>query len=166
MAATKRYGIAINISGVELINTATPHLARSLWPHYSRQSDLLVFVVDSRDQERLPEARLELERVARSLGGRVPVLVLANKQDLPGTVGGLVTPSQLNPSFCFIYLMCSLTNHLKMVKNSINPKFSQVQRRCLQSAACLGFMKPKTVAGASEIAAQSRARVWRRFLLT
>ena len=57
---------------------------RSLWRSYCRQSDLIVFVVDSEDQERLEEARLELELIVKVIGRNVPVLILANKQDLPG----------------------------------------------------------------------------------
>jgi ADP-ribosylation factor-like protein 4 len=46
-----------------------------------------VFVVDSVDRERLEEARVELLRTARAPEtANVPVLVLANKQDLPGSM--------------------------------------------------------------------------------
>lgn len=58
---------------------------RPLWKSYTRNTDGIVFVVDSVDLERMEEARVELIRIARStenLG--VPILVVANKQDLPG----------------------------------------------------------------------------------
>lgn len=58
---------------------------RPLWRSYTRCTDGIVFVLDSVDDERLEEARMELVRMAKApenLG--VPVLVLANKQDLPG----------------------------------------------------------------------------------
>ncbi|KAL3219041.1 hypothetical protein MRX96_031195 [Rhipicephalus microplus] len=54
-----------------------------LWRSYTRCTDGVVFVLDSVDEERMEEARLELQRVARENPG-VPLLVLANKQDLPG----------------------------------------------------------------------------------
>ena len=41
-------------------------------------------MVDSEDEERLEEARLELEMIVKVIGRNVPVLILANKQDLPG----------------------------------------------------------------------------------
>ncbi|CAG0907695.1 unnamed protein product [Darwinula stevensoni] len=58
---------------------------RPLWKSYTRCTDGIVFVLDSVDTERMEEARLELQRTAKSpenIG--VPILVLANKQDLPG----------------------------------------------------------------------------------
>ncbi|XP_057709087.1 ADP-ribosylation factor-like protein 4C [Corythoichthys intestinalis] len=57
---------------------------RPLWRSYSRAADGLVYVVDSVDAERLEEARAELHKVTRlseNLGA--PLLVIANKQDLP-----------------------------------------------------------------------------------
>jgi len=60
---------------------------RPLWRSYTRCTDGIIFVVDSSDVERLEEARLELLKIAK-LTERyaVPILVLANKQDLPGAV--------------------------------------------------------------------------------
>jgi ADP-ribosylation factor-like protein 4 len=58
---------------------------RPLWRSYTRCTDGIVFVVDSVDAERMEEARMELLRTAKSPeNAGVPVLVLANKQDLPG----------------------------------------------------------------------------------
>ena len=47
--------------------------------------DAIVFVVDSVDVERMEEAKMELMRTAKSPdNSQVPILILANKQDLPG----------------------------------------------------------------------------------
>ena len=46
----------------------------------------MMFVVDLEDKERLEEARLEIGRMIRVLGKSVPIMVLANKMDLPGTI--------------------------------------------------------------------------------
>ncbi|KAM8902518.1 ADP-ribosylation factor-like protein 14 [Spinachia spinachia] len=56
---------------------------RPHWRHHYADTAGLVFVVDSCDQKRLDEARKELHRVIKfeSLRG-VPLVVLANKQDL------------------------------------------------------------------------------------
>ncbi|CAL4129973.1 unnamed protein product, partial [Meganyctiphanes norvegica] len=65
---------------------------RPLWRSYTRATDALVFVVDSScSQDRLEEAKEELGRLLKQQGAscfaqgrpRPPVLVLANKQDLP-----------------------------------------------------------------------------------
>lgn len=60
---------------------------RPLWKSYTRCTDGIIFVVDSCDIERLEEAKMELTRTARSPDNAgVPILILANKQDLPGTI--------------------------------------------------------------------------------
>ncbi|CAL4096180.1 unnamed protein product, partial [Meganyctiphanes norvegica] len=65
---------------------------RPLWRSYTRATDALVFVLDScSSPERLEEARLELARLSKQQGSecatmsrpRPPLLLLANKQDLP-----------------------------------------------------------------------------------
>lgn len=58
---------------------------RPLWKSYTRCTDGIVFVLDSVDVERIEEAKMELARTAKSPDNSgVPILVLANKQDLPG----------------------------------------------------------------------------------
>ena len=57
---------------------------RPLWRSYTRCTDAIIFVVDSSCEDRFEEARLELLKIAK-LTERyaVPILLLANKQDLP-----------------------------------------------------------------------------------
>lgn len=58
---------------------------RPLWKSYTRCTDGIVFVLDSVDIERMEEAKMELVRTAKSPDNvGVPILILANKQDLPG----------------------------------------------------------------------------------
>ncbi|XP_050706629.1 ADP-ribosylation factor-like protein 4C [Eriocheir sinensis] len=66
---------------------------RTLWRAYTRGADAVLFVVDaSSGEERLEEARHELHVLVRRQAAqsaalrrsRPPLLVLANKQDLPG----------------------------------------------------------------------------------
>ncbi len=63
---------------------------RPLWRSYTRCTDGIIFVVDSCKEERLEEAKLELLKFCRcaqhAKSGGVPVLVLANKQDLPSAM--------------------------------------------------------------------------------
>lgn len=57
---------------------------RPLWKSYTRCTDGIVFVLDSVDVERMEEAKMELIRTVKSPeNSQVPILVLANKQDLP-----------------------------------------------------------------------------------
>lgn len=58
---------------------------RPLWKSYTRCTDGIVFVLDSVDVERMEEAKMELIRTVKAPENvGVPILVLANKQDLPG----------------------------------------------------------------------------------
>ncbi|KAL3987761.1 hypothetical protein ACER0C_014876 [Sarotherodon galilaeus] len=60
---------------------------RPLWKSYTRRMDGLVFVVDAAEMERMEEAKVELHRITRSAENQgIPVLVLANKQDLDGAL--------------------------------------------------------------------------------
>lgn len=58
---------------------------RPLWHHYCRETEGLVFVLDSADQIRYAQARSELFSILEydEVKG-IPILILANKQDLPG----------------------------------------------------------------------------------
>jgi len=61
--------------------------ARRIWPSYFTSCDLIVFIVDSSDTERLPEARQELDLIinTRELSHK-PILVLGNKTDRPDSL--------------------------------------------------------------------------------
>ena len=63
------------------------------WKHYYQNTDGLIFVVDSNDQNRINDAAGELKKLlAEEKLKNCPVLVLANKQDLNGAlVPGEVT---------------------------------------------------------------------------
>ena len=57
---------------------------RPLWKHYYENTDALIWIVDSCDNDRMQEARHELHHVLNDDGLRgAAVLILANKQDLP-----------------------------------------------------------------------------------
>ncbi|XP_071509241.1 ADP-ribosylation factor-like protein 4A [Diadema antillarum] len=61
---------------------------RPLWKSYARAADGIVFVVDSTDRDRMDEARCELFKVTQLQETKgVPVLLIANKQDLREAVG-------------------------------------------------------------------------------
>jgi len=56
---------------------------RPYWKHYFEGTDVLIFVVDAADTRRVEDAASELKQLlAEEKLQNVPVLVLANKQDL------------------------------------------------------------------------------------
>ncbi|KAM7137641.1 ADP-ribosylation factor-like protein 4D [Macrochelys suwanniensis] len=91
---------------------------RPLWKSYTRRTDGLVFVVDSAEGERMEEARVELHRISRTAENQgVPVLILANKQDLPGALAAaevekLLALHELNPATLRYTQGCSAVDGL------------------------------------------------------
>lgn len=60
---------------------------RQLWRHYYKQAKALVFVIDSNDRDRLEDAHDELMQVlSEDECQDWPLLVFANKQDLPNSM--------------------------------------------------------------------------------
>ena len=49
------------------------------WADYLRKTHVLVYVVDSSDRHRLPQAKSELHRLLKA-NAKLPVVVLGNKQ--------------------------------------------------------------------------------------
>ncbi|CAF0954341.1 unnamed protein product [Brachionus calyciflorus] len=72
---------------------------RTLWKHYFQNTQGLVYVIDSSDSERVSEAAEELHGILEddAMYG-VPVVIIANKQDLPNamTCSELVQKLDLN----------------------------------------------------------------------
>jgi len=57
---------------------------RNFWRHYYTGCSCIIFVVDANDHARYKQAKEELLNLSREITLReVPVLLLANKQDLP-----------------------------------------------------------------------------------
>ena len=60
---------------------------RPLWRHYYQNTDVLIFVIDSNDRERISECKDELHRfLAEDELKDCVLLVMANKQDLPNAM--------------------------------------------------------------------------------
>ncbi|NXA68024.1 ARL14 protein, partial [Mohoua ochrocephala] len=60
---------------------------REVWSNFLEDTDGLLYVVDSSDKRRLEESRREFELILKNESIKnVPVVVLANKQDLPGAL--------------------------------------------------------------------------------
>ncbi|XP_045181430.2 ADP-ribosylation factor 3-like [Mercenaria mercenaria] len=70
---------------------------RPLWRHYYNKLDGLVYVVDSADEERMSVAKEELFNVLESDEMKeVPLLIIANKQDLENSLDPSKIVDQLN----------------------------------------------------------------------
>ncbi|XP_013923425.1 PREDICTED: ADP-ribosylation factor-like protein 14 isoform X3 [Thamnophis sirtalis] len=70
---------------------------RTAWDNYLEDTDCLVYVVDSSDKRHLEESKKELELILRHDSIKnVPVVVLANKQDLPGALSAEEVTEKLN----------------------------------------------------------------------
>uniref|UniRef100_A0A8D1Z1K1 ADP-ribosylation factor-like protein 14 n=1 Tax=Sus scrofa TaxID=9823 RepID=A0A8D1Z1K1_PIG len=60
---------------------------RTVWSLYCENTDGLVYVVDSSDTQRLEDSRREFEHILKNEHIKnVPVILLANKQDVPGAM--------------------------------------------------------------------------------
>ena len=72
---------------------------RPLWRHYYQNTQGVIFVVDSNDQDRIEDARNELERMLAEDELRDAVLLIfANKQDLPKAMSPSSLTEQLGLS--------------------------------------------------------------------
>lgn len=70
---------------------------RPLWKAYVRQTDAIIFVVDSANEERIEEAKAELFNLVDSaqING-APILIFANKQDLPNASAPMEVSAKLS----------------------------------------------------------------------
>ncbi|XP_030350774.1 ADP-ribosylation factor-like protein 14 [Strigops habroptila] len=60
---------------------------REVWCNFLENADGLLYVVDSSDKQRLEESKKEFVHILKNeFLKRVPVIMLANKQDLPGAL--------------------------------------------------------------------------------
>ncbi len=80
----------INFEGWDIttIDVAGQEQFRFLWDIHYPGSSAVIFVIDAANIERLPEARdiLRVHLINNPYLERVPALILANKQDLPGAI--------------------------------------------------------------------------------
>lgn len=100
-----------------------------------------MFVLDSVDVERMEEAKMELIRTVKSPeNSQVPILVLANKQDLPGAREPRELERLLGLTGMFLYsLMLSYTKKKLITRNYINSLGSIVQK-CINNSPVRCFV--------------------------
>ncbi|GKT23768.1 Small GTPase superfamily, ARF/SAR type like protein [Aduncisulcus paluster] len=81
----------IQTKGIELScwDLGGQSVIRPYWRSYTKGANAVVFVADSSDTSRFDSARRELENILKEPElARVPLLVFANKKDVPGSAPG------------------------------------------------------------------------------
>ncbi|KAJ3431656.1 adp-ribosylation factor [Anaeramoeba flamelloides] len=85
--------IDFNLETVEFRNTKITSMEiglQKLYPlerHFIKQANSLIYVIDSRDRERIDDNKLFLNKFYNDEEFKtMPVLIFANKQDLPNTI--------------------------------------------------------------------------------
>ncbi|XP_068128933.1 ADP-ribosylation factor-like protein 10 [Hyperolius riggenbachi] len=71
---------------IELLEVGGSQNLRTYWSHYLKNAHIMVFVVDATDDKRLQLARHELHLLLEE-APKLPLMVLANKQDCNSAVG-------------------------------------------------------------------------------
>ncbi|XP_060757181.1 ADP-ribosylation factor-like protein 9 isoform X1 [Neoarius graeffei] len=71
---------------IEFLEIGGEEKLRDYWPVYLKKARVLVFVLDAADPTRFPLAKTSLHRLLAS-EPYLPLVLLANKQDLPGACG-------------------------------------------------------------------------------
>ena len=70
---------------------------RQHWSTYFHNTDAIIFVVDSSDRDRIPEANEELQKMLKfDVLKDIPFLIFANKQDLPNIMSTDEISAKLN----------------------------------------------------------------------
>mmetsp|Transcript_9711 Transcript_9711/g.9531 ORF Transcript_9711/g.9531 Transcript_9711/m.9531 type:complete len:117 (+) Transcript_9711:192-542(+) len=71
--------------------------ARKLWKHYYDKVDGVIMVIDSADMDRMKIVQDELSKIVVEPGlETVPILIMANKQDLEGALSQTEVSELLN----------------------------------------------------------------------
>ena len=120
------YGISINIWNI------SPQIKNlSIWKEQLKGTNILIFVIDSSDHERIEEAKNELYRMlSYEELKKIPILIYANKQDLINKMSVEEIEERLNlnsiPNIRWFIQGCSaiegtgLYEGLEWVKNNMN----------------------------------------------
>ncbi|NXS42141.1 ARL14 protein, partial [Balaeniceps rex] len=89
---------------------------RQVWCNFLENTDGLLYVVDSSDKQCLDESKKEFELILKNeFMKSVPVVVLANKQDLPGALNAEEITRRFNMKKCcsdrnwYVQPCCAIT---------------------------------------------------------
>lgn len=89
--------VTVNKKRLKIWDVGGNDKQRPLWKSYLRRCDGIIFVVDSSDEIRMEEAKHELLAIEKSPGmTHVPIVILANKQDIPGALSPMTVARMLS----------------------------------------------------------------------
>eukprot|EP00090_Calanus_glacialis_P008865 TRINITY_DN17180_c0_g1_i4.p1 TRINITY_DN17180_c0_g1~~TRINITY_DN17180_c0_g1_i4.p1 ORF type:complete len:476 (-),score=82.53 TRINITY_DN17180_c0_g1_i4:299-1726(-) len=110
---------------------------RPLWRSYTRCTDGIIFVLDSADHHMLEEARMELHRTVSYQDNKdIPLLILANKQDLPRAISKeeiieALELRSLQSSLWSVELACSITG--EGLDTGVEMMYSMIMKRKMRA---------------------------------
>mmetsp|Transcript_14136 Transcript_14136/g.18370 ORF Transcript_14136/g.18370 Transcript_14136/m.18370 type:complete len:217 (+) Transcript_14136:63-713(+) len=87
---------------------------RTLWRHYYKETNAIIWVIDSNDRDRIEATKDELHRILAEDELRdIPILIFCNKQDLPNAMTSIEISEalELSQSRCrwFLQPCCATT---------------------------------------------------------
>ena len=134
---------------------------RALWRHYFASTQALIFVVDSSDRGRLQEAAEELHRLIKEEElQNALLLVLANKQDLPGACNAAEISEEMH-----LYATHHLTTHRTHLSQTLFPSRALTHRLLSPLSLLLPGTRrtspnPATFSRAARTAGRDYTRDW------
>ncbi len=135
----KAKGVSFNIWDV-----GGQEKVRPLWRSYTRNTDGIVFVIDSVDTDRIEEVKVELVQAARApeMVG-IPFLILANKQDLPGALDAGEMEKLLNLQELTNGHLCSVQPACAITGEGLDEALEQLYQMILKRRKALKVAKKK-----------------------
>ena len=137
---------------------------RPLWRSYTRCTDGIIFVVDSSKEDRFEEAKLELLKICKT-SSHIPVLILANKQDLPSAmdvtkIESLLGLKELGPSAQWhIQPTCAITGEgLDEGIEKLHELILHRRKLTRNGVSKNGLVKPSAAAASAAAAAAKNSR--------
>ncbi|CDW85096.1 adp-ribosylation factor [Stylonychia lemnae] len=81
--------IQVKNINIKVFDLAGQEKMRNVWKYYYSSIEGIIFVLDSGDTQRIMEAKDEIQNLlTNDEAKQVPILIFANKQDLPNAIRG------------------------------------------------------------------------------
>eukprot|EP00347_Sterkiella_histriomuscorum_P000030 403377450 len=81
--------IQVKNINIKVFDLAGQEKMRNVWKYYYSSIEGIIFVLDASNRERILEAKDEIQNLLQNEEAKqIPILILANKQDLEGAIKG------------------------------------------------------------------------------